>query len=677
MTPRFRADLVVVEQVYRGQPSYIVKDPLTHKYFRFRPVEVMVMQAFDGTRTPADVVTALAAEGVTLTVKTVVAFAERLGRMELLERTLAERASQLVERNRAARQRRLRPGGGDILRIRWSVGDPDKMLTALMPRFRWCFTPGFVVASAVCFAVYFLVVGTHWSAFGADVAALYSPAHITLANFAVLWLTSCTIIAIHELGHGFACKYFGGQVHEIGAMLIYFQPAFFCNVNDAWTFPERRARLWVTAAGGWIQFVIAGIAAVVWWAATPGTLVAEVALAAVLIGGITTVVANLNPLLPLDGYYALSDVLEIPNLRQRALAQVGWLVRSRLLGREVPRPPAEPREVRVLVVYGALVALYLFAVIVVVSSVLFGWASRALGAVGVLLAAAIIFLVLRERVRTWTSEIVLAVRARIAAVGTPGRRKLAGAGLALIILGAVIPWSITVDGTFRVLPRDEYGLTAPDSAVVSAVLAREGSVVPAGAPVLRLADFDLAGRRLTALRAADSLAREEAAARARGASGEAERLASERDAADAARTALDVAAASLVLRAPAGGIVLTPLVDTLLGRSVVPGQTLVRVGDPDALELRLSLAGAGTTLVRSGQPVRLVSLADARGAASRVIAVASAAGGGAVAARADVPANRHWRLGTTGVARVVVRRTNLWGGAFWGIRRLVRSDILL
>ena len=59
----------------------------------------------------------------------------------------------------------------------------------------------------------------------------------------LFWLTAIVIIAIHELGHGFTCKHFGGQVHEIGAMLIYFQPAFFCNVNDAWTFPELRARL--------------------------------------------------------------------------------------------------------------------------------------------------------------------------------------------------------------------------------------------------------------------------------------------------------------------------------------------------------------------------------------------------------------------------------------------------
>ena len=86
----------------------------------------------------------------------------------------------------------------------------------------------------------------------------------------------------------------------MGAMLMYFEPAFFCNVNDAWTFPELRARLWVTAAGSWIQMIVASFAAMVWWAASPETLISQVALAAAIIGGFTTVLLNANPLVPLD-----------------------------------------------------------------------------------------------------------------------------------------------------------------------------------------------------------------------------------------------------------------------------------------------------------------------------------------------------------------------------------------
>src|SRR5205085_15593 len=150
-----------------------------------------------------------------------------------------------------------------------------------------------------------LVIASKWGEFSVALDDLYHFRY-SPADLFVLWLTGTTIIVIHELGHGYTCKHFGGQVHEIGAMLLYFEPAFFCNVNDSWTFPELKARLWVTAAGSWIQLVVASIAAIIWWAATPGTLVSQVAFAAVLIGGFTTVLMNANPLIPLDGYYALS-----------------------------------------------------------------------------------------------------------------------------------------------------------------------------------------------------------------------------------------------------------------------------------------------------------------------------------------------------------------------------------
>src|SRR5205807_2693298 len=142
------------------------------------------------------------------------------------------------------------------------------------------------------FAVYAFVAWTQWPDLAHALAALTRPASYTVGMFLVFWTTGMVVIAVHELGHAFTCKYFGGQVHEMGAMLIYFQPAFYCNVNDAWTFRDRAARLWVTAAGSWIQLVVAGLAAIVWWAAVPDTLISQIALAAMVIGGVTTVLAG-------------------------------------------------------------------------------------------------------------------------------------------------------------------------------------------------------------------------------------------------------------------------------------------------------------------------------------------------------------------------------------------------
>ena len=215
-----------------------------------------------------------------------------------------------MERLRAQRRQRLGRGlfQGDIFRMRWSMGDPDQFMDRTMPYLRWMFTRGFLVASVV--ALRGLLPRHRGSSGRSSRGAFGDLYHFSYSAWElfVLWLTGIVIIVIHELGHGYTCKYFGGEVHEIGAMLLYFEPAFFCNVNDAWTFPELRARLWVTAAGSWIQMVVGqprrdrlvGRDARTPWSP-------HVALGAVLIGGVTTVVMNANPLIPLDGYFALSD----------------------------------------------------------------------------------------------------------------------------------------------------------------------------------------------------------------------------------------------------------------------------------------------------------------------------------------------------------------------------------
>src|SRR6476620_9701843 len=399
--PKLRDDLVLVEQTYRGEQSFIVKDPESRKYFRFRPLEIRVMQALDGQHTPAAAADLLRANGVPVSAAGVEKFAAKLTGMGLCQRTLAEQSVLLMERLRAERRRRLSPRvfQGDIFRIRWSVGDPDELLNRWLPRLRFCFTRAFLGLSVALFLVYFLIVAIRWSEFSSALADLYT-LRVGIGDLVVLWLTGTVIIAIHELGHGFTCKYFGGEVHEIGAMLIYFEPAFFCNVNDAWTFPELRARLWVTAAGSWIQLVIASLGAIVWWAATPDTLISHIALCAVLIGGVTTIAMNANPLIPLDGYFALSDFLEVPNLRQRAFAHLAWLAKTRVLRLDAPAPPADEREQRIFLIYSLLAAWYITSIMLVVAGTVYGWMDRALGAAGVALFVLGVWLISRSAIRS-------------------------------------------------------------------------------------------------------------------------------------------------------------------------------------------------------------------------------------------------------------------------------------
>jgi len=682
--PRLRADISIIEQVYRGETSFVVKDLAAQKYFRFGSAEVKVMREFDGTRTPEEIAEYLAQNGLRISVQSVESFARTLGDAGFLERDFGERTTLQIERLRAERRERRRPSlfRGELMRMRWSFGDPDALLSRTMPSLEWMFTRWFVVVSLGVFVVYLALLAARWDEFSAALVSTYSFHNITIGNIVVLWATFAIVILVHELGHGYACKHFGGEVHELGFMLIYFQPAFYCNVSDAWSFPERRARLWVTAAGGWIQLVMASVAAIVWWAAAPGTLVANVAVATMLVGGASTLLTNANPLLPLDGYFAFTDWMEIPNLRLRAFAHFRWWVRRSLLRLDEPEPAATRRERRVFLIYGALGSAYITSLFVFLAFLLVGWARGAFGAIGGVTAALLLAFMLRTRIAGWSRAVVLTARARRDTL----RRMRRPARIALVIVALVlllVPWTLTSSGSFVVGSVDARTVSAADSGVVAQIFVAEGMRVDAGTPLVRLVNRDLERRALDVGRTVDSLVLAESAARSAGRAGDASRLAAERAEAAATLESVERRIGDLTLRATARGLVMTPHAEELLGRRVAAGDTLLALAAPDSVELRIALAGAGATRVRAGQVVHAVSLADvgtpwtAQVAAVSTVGVSHAPGEGVVEARVRRPVGDAWRPGANGEASVELTRSNVLGALWWNARQLLRVDLLL
>lgn len=681
--PKLRSDLVLVEQTYRGERSYIVKDPETYKYYRFGVLEAVVMQEFDGGRTPDQIAQALQGEGVPVSAAAVEKFAGRLHRMGLIERSLQERSVLQLERLRADRRRRLQPASyrGSLLRMRWSVGDPDQLLERWLPRLRFCFTPAFIAGSLVLFAVYVAVCLARWPEFAAAVERVYTPSQYTPGFILMFYTTGIGIIIIHELGHAFTCKYFGGRVHEMGAMLVYFEPAFYCNVNDAWTFPDLRSRMWVTVAGSWIQLVLAGLAAMVWWVAAPGTLVSQVALTAVLIGGVTTVFANANPLIPLDGYYALSDYLEVPNLRQRAFGYLTWTLKRRLLRLQVPEPPATPRERRIFLTYSLLAALYIGFLFYLIGAGVLGWVSRQLGVLGVIAFLLLVWAMTRQKLMAGVRAILTSVREHRHAwrAGFRYRWGLAGA-LALLVL-ALLPWPITVGGRFTVAPPLTLALVAGEQGTVAQVYAREGDRVAAGTVVARLANPTLEREAAEARRETDSLNLLAYRARAGSSAGTMRQLEAERDQASARLDGLRERMRHFDMRAAAAGIIATPRLEETLGEGLNPGDTLAILLADGPRQARVVLDHDAGSLARPGQAVRLLPLADPAARTTGMVAAVAAAGAeegpGRVEVRITIPPDAGWHTGSTGEARLVLRRSTLAGAVWYALRSRIRGDLLL
>ena len=337
--PKLRADLTVQERETPDGRFFVVKEPVSGNFFRFREPEHFIAQQFDG-ETPIEVVRRRTEQRFTTTLPaaTLNAFITALKDAGLLD------TGDAPKKQRAGGRWRIR---GNPLYLRFKLFDPDRLFTRWSPRVRLCFTPHFLVLSST---VILLATGTtiaNWNPIILDFARLY--------HLSTLWLVlavSFLLVSAHECAHGLTCTYFGGSVHEIGFMLIYFlQPALYCNVSDAWLFPKRSTRLWVGVSGPYFELFLWALATLAWRVTDRETWSNYLALIVMGTSGIKTCF-NLNPLIKLDGYYLLSDYLEIPNLRQRSFRYVGTLIMrlfdsARRTGEEV-----SPRERRIYLAYG-------------------------------------------------------------------------------------------------------------------------------------------------------------------------------------------------------------------------------------------------------------------------------------------------------------------------------------
>src|SRR5881628_2671321 len=342
--PTLRDDLIVSQQEQAGKTCFVLKDPLTGRFFRFREPERFIAQQLDGA-TPLDVVGRKVEErfGQPVSTDALRLFVDRLQRLGFLEsETAADQQSR-------AEPRRIR---GDVFYLRFKAFDPDRLLNRLLPYLRFCFTPAFLICSAALILFAFGLTLVNGAEIEREAAHLYR-----VETLMLVWFTILAVDILHEFAHGLTCKHFGGEVHEMGFMLIYIQPAFYCNVSDAWLFPEKSKRLWVTFAGPYFEIFLWALAVLTWRVTDPETWVSSLALVVIATSGIKLLI-NLNPLIKLDGYYLLSDYLEVPNLRQKSFsylaARLGQLWGSATWGIE----EGTRRERRIYLVYGLLAGAY-------------------------------------------------------------------------------------------------------------------------------------------------------------------------------------------------------------------------------------------------------------------------------------------------------------------------------
>lgn len=360
---RAREDLVIREQWFRGRRQWAIKDPVTLRYFHLREEELAIFRMLDGQRSLDEICAAFdrrfAPEKLLLT--QLQSFLAMLHQEGLVVTETSGQADFLLKRHQDVRKRKLRATLTNPLAIRFQGVDPERFLSWLDLRLGWVFSPAIAVVCLLLIFAAALTVTMHFEHVMSRLPQFES--FFGLGN--VVWLVAVLAIVkiIHELGHGLACKHFGGECHELGVMLLVFTPCLYCNVSDAWMMSNKWQRIGVSAAGMVVEIMLASVCSLLWWFSEPGMFNA-MCLNLVFVCSVSTILFNGNPLLRYDGYYVVSDLMEVPNLREDSLAIVSGGMANWFTGVDDSNPRRVPGGARVgLVSYAVAAFLYRFVVI--------------------------------------------------------------------------------------------------------------------------------------------------------------------------------------------------------------------------------------------------------------------------------------------------------------------------
>ena len=477
-----RQAVPIRKQLFRGETWYVLQDPFNNQFFRLRPQAHEFIVRLSADRTVGQVwKTCLArnpdgAPGQ----DDVIQLLAQLYHANLLVCDLPADSGKLFERYHKRKQRETRSKLFSLMFFRIPLFDPERLLRHCLPLVR-LFTSRFALL------VWLLTLGWATKTVFEQFPAAIGEVKMLLAfdNLALLYLGLVLIKTLHEFGHTLVCKRFGGEVHTMGIMLIIFAPVPYMDATSSWGFRNRRQRIVVAASGMFYEFFVASCAVLVWANSGPGAM-HSLAFNMMMVASISTLLFNANPLLRYDGYYILSDLLDIPNLQQRSQAQLTHLAEYYLFGsRQSTSPTDNRKEASWLTLYGILSGLYR---VIIYGGIILFVADRFLIA-GLMMSAVCIFswvVVPAVRFVNYISYSPKLAKTRTRAITA----SLTAVGIILFVIGA-----IPFQNSFRapgVLEAKNYLQVASSTAgQLTEILADNGSRVQPGTPLIQLVNPEL------------------------------------------------------------------------------------------------------------------------------------------------------------------------------------------
>jgi multidrug resistance efflux pump len=458
-----------------GASFFVIKDPSSNRYFRVKPLEHFLITQFDG-KTSLETIRRRASEerNVLVSEEVLSRFAQKFRELGLLRRDGESGVSV--------------PGASSRSLFHWKLplANPERLLDFLYPKLRWCFSAAFVLIACLT-----LVAASAVFLLNGEELVLGLESVVSLEGLLFVLATVSLVTVLHELAHGLTCKHFGGRVTDMGFLLLYFLPCFYCNVGDTYLFRGKRERLWVFFSGGFFELYVWALAVLGWRLVAPGTLASRALFVVAAVSGLRSLF-NFNPLIQMDGYFMLSEHLGIKNLRRQALVGLGRLLRrAGGLSFEPASPELLERHIwgmrgdRFLTAFGAAALAYTALLVSGLAIYSGGYVFENLGADALALYTVTLVGLLHKPALTAASAAKEAGKEKWQKLGEKKRRSrfvFLWAGLALAAV--LFPWQLRIRSDLKVLPSERETVRAPSSGRIGVIHVSEGERVEKGGLIL-------------------------------------------------------------------------------------------------------------------------------------------------------------------------------------------------
>lgn len=465
-----------------GAPTWLLYDPARNKYFQINQAGMAIIRCWN--RSSPDEVMAAASRITREPVSPVDVshMLEFLVGAELIDGHSVSVRSRLQRLGNGRVQTLFQKLLHGYLFFRVPLVKPDNFLSQLYPYLKFVFTRQFILLTIVVGLVSMVLISRQWSTFTGTFSWLFS-----IEGMIGFFLTLVFVKIVHEMGHALALKRHGLKVPTMGVAFMVMWPVLYTDATDGWQLKRRHEKALISAAGVSAELMLACYAMAA-WVLLPDGIARSLAFTVATTTWVLSLAVNLNPLMRFDGYFFLSDILNVPNLQDRSFAQARWRLRSWLFGDIGERPDVlSKRMANILAGYGFAVWVYRFLLFLGIALLVYHFFFKALGVI--LFVVEIWFFIfrpLRNEIKHWPGL--------FSGMDTVRKRRWFVLLAALLFI-FVFPFEQNIRLPAQVVDAEFTRIFPPASSQVAEVLVRSGQVVDKGAPLLRLVsprlEFDL------------------------------------------------------------------------------------------------------------------------------------------------------------------------------------------